>query len=258
LLFSPCFLKLLEKMLYRRMQWVIETRFLLPDFQSGFRNFRSCTDNLVMLTNRINSAFLNKAPTFAVFLDIAGAFDNVIPQILIQDLRGAGFPVCFYKFIQNLLFERSIFAVRNGDLLGPLIIHKDTPQGSIFSPLLFNFYLRNIENCLHKDTQILQYVNDIVLFSSNKSLSLAYNSLSTSLDAIYKSLRSLGLDLAPNKSQAILFSRDKKSPDNFEPLLVRGTLIPVVNYVRFLGVTLDRKLNGVSLRSLLDCRMREK
>jgi len=113
----------------------------------------------------------------------------------------------------------------------------------------FNIYT----NCLHKDTQILQYVNDIVLFSSNKSLSLAYNSLSTSLDAIYKSLRSLGLDLAPNKSQAILFSRDKKSPDNFEPLLVRGILIPVVNSVKFLEVTLDHKLNGVShLKSLLD------
>jgi len=110
-----CFLKLLEKMLYRRMQWVIETRFLLPDFQSGFRNSRSCTDNLVMLTNHINSAFLNKTPILAVFLDIAGAFDNVIPQILIQDLRRAGFPVRFCKFIQNLLFERSIFAVRNGD-----------------------------------------------------------------------------------------------------------------------------------------------
>jgi len=74
-------------MLYRRMQWVVETRFFLPDFQSGFRNSRSCTDNLITLTNRINSAFLNNAPTFAVFLDIAGAFDSVIPQILIQNLR---------------------------------------------------------------------------------------------------------------------------------------------------------------------------
>jgi len=148
----------------RRMQWVVETRFLLPNFQSRFRNFRSCTDNLIMLTNRINSAFLNKAPTLAVFLDIAGAFDNVIPQILIQDLRRAGFPICFCKFIQNLLFERSIFAARNGDLLGPLIIHKGIPQGSILSPLLFNFYLRNIGNCLHKDTQILQYADYCFVF----------------------------------------------------------------------------------------------
>jgi len=122
-----CFLKLLEKMLYRRMQWIVETRFLLPDFQSGFRSFRSCADNLVVLTNRINSASLNKAPTLAVFLDIAGAFDNTIPQILIKDLRSVCFSVRFCKFIRNFLFERSIFAVRNGDLLGPFITHKGTP-----------------------------------------------------------------------------------------------------------------------------------
>jgi len=37
-----CFLKVFEKMRYRRLQWVVETRFLLPDFQFGFRNSRSC------------------------------------------------------------------------------------------------------------------------------------------------------------------------------------------------------------------------
>jgi len=152
---------------------------------------------LVTLTNRINFAFLNNAPSYAVFLDIAGAFDNVIPQILIQELHSAGFPASFCKFVQNLLFERSIFAARNGDLLGPFITHKSTPQESILSPLLFNFYLRNIGSCLHKDTQILQYADDIVLFSSNSSTLLAHNSLSISLNAIYGFLRSLGLDLDP-------------------------------------------------------------
>jgi len=101
------------------------------------------------LTNRINSAFLNNAPTFAVFLDIAGAFDNVILQILIRDLRRVGFPVLFCKFVQNLLFERSILAVQNGKLLGPLITHKGTLQDSILSPLLFNFYLRAIAHEMH-------------------------------------------------------------------------------------------------------------
>jgi len=69
------------------MQRMVETHFILPEFQVGFRSSRSCTDNLVILINRIHLTFLNKSSLVAVFLDVAGVFDNVIPNILIQDLR---------------------------------------------------------------------------------------------------------------------------------------------------------------------------
>jgi len=87
--------------------------------------------------------------------------------------------------LDNLLSERLIFAVRNADLMGPLVTHKDTLQGSILSPFLFNFYLRNIGRCLHKDTQILQYADDIILFSLNVNLSQTRNSLSLTLNSVH-------------------------------------------------------------------------
>jgi len=52
------------------------------EFQSGFRNARSCIDNLTILINRIYLGFMKNVPT-VVFLDIASAFDNVIPSILL-------------------------------------------------------------------------------------------------------------------------------------------------------------------------------
>jgi len=187
----------------------------------------------------------------AVFLDIAGAFDNIIPGILIQELRHEGFPTRFCKFLDNLLSERLIFTVRNADITGPLISYKDIPQGSILSPLLFNFYLRKIGCCLHKDTQILQYADDIVLFSSNAKLSQARNSLSLSLNSVQEYLRLRGLELVPHKSQSIIFTRRVKFHETFEPFLVNEIQIPVVDSVKFLGVTLDRTLGGAPhLRSL--------
>jgi len=175
LFFFLVFLKEFEKIVYRRMQWAVEARFLIPDFQSRFRNFRSCTDNLVTLTNQIYSAFLNNASIVAIFLDIADAFDNVIPNIFIQKLRNAGFPACLCKFIENLLAERLIYTVRNGELSSSLITHKGIPQGSILSPLLFNFYLKNIGQYLDKNSQILQYGSNIVIFSSNEKPLLAWS-----------------------------------------------------------------------------------
>jgi len=110
-----CLLEVLEKMVYRRLQWVVETQFMLPEFEAGFRSFRLCTDNLVILTNHIHLAFMNKS-LIAVFLDVVRAFDNVIPSILLQDLRAMGFPARICKFVENLLSERIIRFVRNGEL----------------------------------------------------------------------------------------------------------------------------------------------
>jgi len=87
----------------------------------------------------------------AVFLDIAGAFDNVIPSILFDDFRKISFPA----FTENLLCERQIFSIRNGNLLEPLTFHKGIPQGSILSPIFFNIYLHKIAYFLHPDTEIL-------------------------------------------------------------------------------------------------------
>jgi len=151
-----CLLKTFERLVYRRLQWTIESQFILPEFQSGFRSSRSCTDNLITLTARIHFAFLRRASILTIFLDVESAFDNVIPNILIKDLQDIGFPAQICKFIENLLSEHNIYYIRNGDLLGPLTTHKAL-QDSILSPFLFNIYLRNIGRFFYNDAQILQY-----------------------------------------------------------------------------------------------------
>lgn len=53
-------LKTFEKMLYRRLRWFIETQFIIPCTQFGFRNFRSCNDNLIIITlTKIHAGFVN-------------------------------------------------------------------------------------------------------------------------------------------------------------------------------------------------------
>jgi len=163
-----------------------------------------------------------------------------------------GFPACFCKFIENLLVERFIYIVQNGDLEGPLIIHKRLPKdlSSPRSLLLFNIYLRNIGRYLHSNSYILQYADDIVLFFL---MNLFPRRGTPSSSPLNQSANSLILSvLSLSKSKSIIFSRSLKSPDHFVPFTIEKTRIPVVDQVKFLGVTLDRKLNSVSfLKSLL-------
>jgi len=48
-----CLLKILERMVYTRLQWYIESRHILPDTQLSFRPDRSYVDSLVILTSDI-------------------------------------------------------------------------------------------------------------------------------------------------------------------------------------------------------------
>jgi len=73
-------------MVYARLQWFIESRHILPDTQLGFRPDRSCIDSLVILTSDIYKGFIYNSSIVCAFLNIKGAFDNVIPNILIQDI----------------------------------------------------------------------------------------------------------------------------------------------------------------------------
>jgi len=238
-------MKIFEKMICRRLTWLVETQFLLPEFQAGFRGSRSCMDDIIALTNRIHWGFMRRIPTTAVFLDIAGAFDNVVPSILIEDLRNLGIPARTRKFMENLLIERRIYSIDNGILQPPLISHKGTPQGSILSPILFNIYLRKISSTLHQDTQILQYADDIVLFSNLPDVAASRDSINASLESINQYLRQRGLDFAPHKSKVLIFSRNRKAPPPLsDKISIQGTNIEETDRIKFLSVILDLKLSG--------------
>jgi len=164
-----CLLRVLERMIYIRLQWYIESRHILPDTQLDFRPDRSCIDSLVILTSDIYKGFVNNSSTICAFLDIKGAFDNIIPNILIQNLKNIDIPARIRKFILNLICERQFHFVNDGNKTGPFLSHKGTPQGSILSPILFDIYLKDIVNHLHSESNILLYADDIVVYSTVKN-----------------------------------------------------------------------------------------
>jgi len=110
--------KLMEWMLYYRLSWFIESRPILSLAQSGFRPFRTCNDNLAVLT-AVRTGFLNRTVTVAIFLDVAGTFDNIDLHILVADFFEISCPsqeIC-WEFDQQ--FDRQLsFVIETGELHG--------------------------------------------------------------------------------------------------------------------------------------------
>jgi len=179
-----CLLKIMEKMIYNRIQWHIESQHIIPDCQLVFRPDRSCIDSLVILSSEIHKGFINNSITFAAFLDIKGAFDNVIPNILVQELENIGISAKVRMFIFNLISTRVLHFAVDGNKTGPFYSYKRVPQGSTLSPLLFDIYLKDIDKHLHQDTKILLYADDITIYSTSSKPLEAFLSVQTSLNRI--------------------------------------------------------------------------
>lgn len=152
---TSCILKILERLISLRLDWWLEHYLKLPNSQFGFRKFRSCNDNLAILSTEINTSFLRKMATASLFLDFTSAFDNVIPQILVEKCEEIGLPFKFNRFIANLIQEKNIQFIINGGISSTYKSYKGVPQGSILSPTLFNIYLARIRKAINKECEIL-------------------------------------------------------------------------------------------------------
>ncbi|XP_018360462.1 PREDICTED: uncharacterized protein LOC108759488 [Trachymyrmex cornetzi] len=156
----------------------------------------------------------------------------------------------FRKFLcqDNLVAPvASIHAVQfvsQGSISEPRSTLKGTPQGSVLSPTLFNFYLRNVNEALDSDTELLQFADDIVIFSSLKDTEAAINSVELSLQGLESFLLERGLDISPTKTQLIIFSNKRSLAQMDYSISFRNQLILPSPTVRFLGVLLDPKLSG--------------
>lgn len=139
---TQCLCKILEIMMKNRLQWWCEYYGLISPDQSGFRKGRSCIDNILNLSLCVQDGFRSGRDTVAIFLDVKGAFDNVVPEILLQQLCEVGCSQKFINFISHICTER--FITSNINLKEPRRVTKGVPQGGVLSPILFDLYVRNV------------------------------------------------------------------------------------------------------------------
>lgn len=200
-----CLLKIMERCLYHRLRWMLESSGVIPDTQFGFRNFKSCGDSLTIL-NQIYERFIKGMSTVSVFLDVMGAFDNVIPHILIKDLKRLG-SLHIFVGLWAIWFhpDPTVLSMMVTFLCQSLL----QEHLSRVSPILFNIYVRESYRTIHPVTRILQYADDVVIYATEKDINPTIQFINSSLENINKFLRNRGLEVSPSKSKWILFSRKK-------------------------------------------------
>ena len=106
-----CTGKLMEKMVTTRLNWFLESSYLLPTAQCGFRTGRCTVDVLIQFENEIQIGFKSRKVMLAVFFDIEKAFDKASHIGILYKLCKYGIRGRLLHCITNFLMERSYSSV---------------------------------------------------------------------------------------------------------------------------------------------------
>lgn len=238
-----CFLKVISF----RLIWWVEKSHLLPSHQFGFSKSKSCHDNIGILSTEIYNSFLKRQSTSCVFLDIKGAFDHVIPNILVSDLVDLGLPPNVCLFMDQLVYFWKNQFIINGNLSSPYYSYTGVPQGSILSPLLFNIYVANCNTCIPRGCSIIQFANNIAVYCSSPTPRGSLSMVESACNKLSSFLLHKGLMVFPDKTALVVFSRSRINPILYS-IKIDGTRVKSLPSHKFLGVNFDYRLNRNDLR----------
>ena len=167
----PILGKLFERILTTRLTEHMIENNLINKFQCGFRRKKGTTHQLIRLSEHIMKWF-NKRPkgrTVSIFIDAEKAFDTVCHDGLRKMLFDAKIPTKFLKVISNFL-ENRYGQVRVNEYLSEKVpLTAGVPQGSILSPLLYIFFIRELPTKISDEVMSSFYADDICYSASDNT-----------------------------------------------------------------------------------------
>lgn len=250
----PFFSKLLEKVMYQRLENYVTKMNILYPYQHGFRSGHSTYMSVLNVQDKITQAIDKNEYSIGIFLDLSKAFDTVDHSILIGKLEKYGIRGIPLSWFKDYLSNRKQQVKCNETLSSFKAINFGVPQGSILGPLLFLIYINdlpNVSSILH----FILFADDSNVFISHKSYENVHQLLNNELVSVSDWFKANKLSLNLNKTNYIVFSSHRKPVQHQKgTVLIDNTVIPEVTSVKFLGVFIDQHItwndhiNHISLK----------
>jgi ribonuclease HI len=231
--------KTLEKLFVRRLQW-----HLLPTLSSkqyGFLPQRGTEDALYDLMKHVKTEQEAGISVVIVSLDIEGAFDNAWWPALMNQLRLRRCPKNLYLMVDSYLKDRKIVVNYSGET-SERETTKGCVQGSIGGPTFWNIILDPLLQKLSSEEVYCQaFADDGVLVFSGKSIEGMEDRINRVLEVTVEWGKENKLNFAAHKTQVMLLTKKLKyTPPQ---ITMSGTTLALVDEIKLLGLTIDRRLN---------------
>lgn len=232
----PSTSKLFERLIFKRLKPIVESRNLIPNHQFGFRSKHSTIEQVHRITTEIERALEEKKVCSAIFLDVAQAFDRVWHEGLLNKLK-VYLPEQFFHLMESYLTSR-YFRIKQENYYSKLVqIEAGVPQGSVLGPLLYLLYTKDLPTMPY--TKTATFADDTAVLAVGDTTLESTQKLQAATDQIIRWTQRWRIKLNSSKSVHIDFTNKSIS---YSPIAISGTTIPYANTAKYLGMTLDAKL----------------
>ena len=238
----PCISKILEKLVYKRMDSFLSLNEIITPAQFGFRKNFSTDFAISKLLDNVVNSLSKRNHIIALFMDLSKAFDTIDHNILLHKLYNYGIRGVAWSWIKSYLSNRQQFVSIN-DIKSPLsFLNCGVPQGSILGPLLFLIYINDIVNSSPILSFIL-YADDTNILLSHRNLDELISIMNLELKNVSSWFKCNKLSLNISKTHFIHFQTTHRNDNFAQDISIDNVPIDKKEYVKFLGITIDKHLS---------------
>ena len=234
--------KVMESIMADVLSYLTEKYELLPPHHYGGRPGRSAEDAMIALSESIYKAWREKKIYTAIYMDVAGAFNNVHHKRLIHNLRKRRVPHTISKWIASFLENRSTQIQFNNEKSDQVNTPAGVPQGSPLSPLLYMNYNADLLD-IASDHSVtgLGFIDDVVYGVQGDTDKGNIRKLKHILDQAEDWRKKHGAQFEESKYILVHYTRNK-TMETKASIRVNNITIEPTAEAKYLGVIFDKEL----------------
>ena len=133
------------------------------------------------------------------------------------------------------MVNRNLYFKINHELRGPLTRSMGVPQGCVLSSMLYILYIIHIKRYIRFNNEIIKFADDTNIINKSKSIKKGLKNIETNIIQINQFFESIGLEMAPEKFQLIIFTKSQITKEKYH-IKINNTEIYNVTKVKYFGI----------------------
>lgn len=238
--------KLFEKLITRRLRAHLQGAGHQAPNQFGFRPGRSTIDAMARLRSIVQEAggrgYAYNKFVGMLTLDVKNAFNSASWDAILQALVKTETPKHLRNILGQYLLNRQITYHRADGMECAVDMSCGVPQGSVLGPDLWNLLYDDLLKIrLPEGTEIIAFADDVAVVCTAEVPFLLEERLVTAMRDIVSWMEDHGLELALEKTEAIVFTNRYKR--NTMEIIFPPHTFASTRCVKYLGVHFDPRLH---------------